>query len=384
METHRLTVAAWLLIAGPLVACPLVARAQDHPGALQYKALRYEPSLASGATWAILDRDGANREVDPYLSSLGAGEVGTGVIASPSFVLSTDAIALTIRGHDGMDGGRRKNFIALVDAETGQTLQQAMAPGSDPMQERSWDVAKIKGRKVRIEVHDGLAEGGYAWLGIGKIDAGPAMTVDFRGGMPTGWKISAKRIELETELLEGGVPFLRYPAAHTLIPATDVAEIPCGFTAEKIFVLGCTVPVGKPLAVYGALEISYRNGDRDRFPLMFGFTLDGQAKLPSPSKALHLHPSGDPFQPYLVLAPKSEVIEKITLRKDPRQALVPRITAITCQTAANSDRLEVLPEPRLSSQEEQWIQAHAISSTSPKLQSIVAEIRRAHKMPADE
>ncbi len=379
MRACRLIVAVLLL-----TACPLVAGAQDHAGALQYKALRCEPPLASGATWAILDRDGANRKVEPYLSSLGAGEVGTGVIASPSFVLSTDAIALTIRGHDGMDGGRRKNFIALVDDETSQTLQQAMAPGSDPMQERSWDVAKLKGRKVRIEVHDGLAEGAYAWLGIGKIDAGTALTVDFRSGMPAGWKISAKRTEPKTKLLEGGVPFLRYPAAHTLIPATGVAEIPCGFTAGRIFVLGCTVPDGKPLAVYGTIEISYRNGDRERFPLMFGFTLDGQAKLPSPSGAIHLHPSADPFQFYLVLAPNAEVIEKITLRKNPQQAHAPRITAITCQTAAESDRLEVLPEPRLSPREEQWIGTHAITSTSPKLQSIVAEIRRAHKMPTDE
>src|SRR3989304_1851077 len=42
----------------------------------RYRALDY--AEAGLGTWAILDRDGAGRAVDPYLSSLGGGEMGTG------------------------------------------------------------------------------------------------------------------------------------------------------------------------------------------------------------------------------------------------------------------------------------------------------------------
>ena len=366
-----------------LTAFATLAAAADQPaGPAKYKGLKY--AVPPATTWKVLDRDGAHRKVTPYLSSLGAGEAGTGVIASPPIVLATDKVAFTICGHDGQGGGRGKNFIALVDAKTGQVLQQTMAPGADPMQERTWDVAPVKGRKVRIEVHDGLAEGAYAWLGIGRLDAGPAMTVDFRAGMPDGWKFTAAKAESKTALVTGGVPLLRCPAAYTLIPASGSIEIPCGFAADRVFLLGCTVPGGKPTEVYGTVEITYRGGQRQRFPLMCGFTLDDQDKMLSPSKAIHLHPSSDPFQHYLVLAPGSEVIEKITLARDPEQGLVPRITAITFQTAAEADNLRALPDAKLSPQEEAWIESHAISPTSPNMKEIVAEIRRAHKMQPGE
>ena len=109
---------------------------------------RSPPPSASG-TWAILDRDGANRPMARYLSSLGGGESGTGVIISPPFRIATDTITFTICGHDGQGGGQKKNFIALVDAKTGKTLQQTTAPGSDAVQARSWDVAKLRPREVR-------------------------------------------------------------------------------------------------------------------------------------------------------------------------------------------------------------------------------------------
>jgi len=371
MTIRVATIATLLLIASAALAAPA-----------EYKGLKY--AVAPAATWKVLDYDGAHRKVTPYLSSLGAGEAGTGVIASPPFALSGDKITFTICGHDGQGGGRGKNFIALVDAKTGQVLKQTPAPGADPLQERTWDVAAVTGRNVRVEVHDGLAEGAYAWLGIGRLDAGGAMTVDFRAGIPDGWKFSAPQSESKTELIQAGVPFLRCPAAYTLIPASGSLEIPCGFAAERVFLLGCTVPGGKPAQVYGTVEITYRGGQRQRFPLMRGFTLDDQDKMLSPSNAIYLHASADPFQHYLVLAPKPEVIEKITLAANRQQGPRPRITAITFQTAAEADNLRALPDPGLSPQEQAWIESHAISSTSPNMKEIVAEIRRAHKMEADE
>ncbi|MFH1921336.1 MAG: hypothetical protein ABIP48_15835, partial [Planctomycetota bacterium] len=241
-----------------------LAVGQAPPGTSEeYKALQY-PLPPSFGTWAILDRDGANRQVKPYLSSLGGGELGTGVIASPPFSVSVDAITFTLCGHDGQGGGREKNFVALVDDRTGETLKKTAAPCTDPLQERSWDVVRLQGRQVRIEVHDGIAEGGFAWIGVGEINAGPQLSVDFHRGLPDDWSVPPQSTEHRTELVEGGVPFLRWPAVYTMIPSTGVAEISCGFAAERLFFLGCTVAGGKPLETYGSVEIVYRDGPSER------------------------------------------------------------------------------------------------------------------------
>lgn len=373
-----------VLIAAALLAgvLALVAVAQDGAGiSAKYKALKYVPPASTAGTWAVLDRDGANRQVEPYLSSLGGGEAGTGVIVSPPFDLTADTLTFTICGHDGQDGGRQKNFIALLDADSGETLNRTMAPGSDPMQERSWNVGGLKGRKVRIEVRDGIAAGAFAWLGIGRIDAGPPLSIDFRQGMPKDWKAETLPSQPRSELVPGGIPFMRYAATYTMIPANGAAEIPCGFAAQRLFLLGGTVAGGKPLEIYGRIEIVYREGPVERYPLMYGFTLDGDGKLLSRCKAIHLHPSGDPFQHYLVLKPRSGVIEKIRLSRNPKHDLTPRITAITCETAASGKNLQSLPDTKLAEEEQAWIESHAISPGSMKLQEIAAEIRRSHKMP---
>jgi hypothetical protein len=341
-----------------------------------YKALIYIPE--SFGTWGILDRDGASRPVAPYLSSLAAGEFGTGVVVSPPFTLGADAVTFTICGHDGQGGGQQKNYIALRDDKTGEVLRKTMAPGSDPMQSASWDVAELKGRAVRIEVRDEIAAGGFAWLGIGKIDAGPSLAIDFSKGMPAGWKVTAAPAERRTEIVRGGIPFLR-TQSYTMLPPTGSLEIPCGFTAERLYFLGATVGSGRPLETYGTIEIAYRTAPSERYPLLYGFTLDGEYKLLSPSKALYLHPSGDPFRYYFVIGVKPDVIEKITFTVDPAHQIAPRITAVTCQTPASAENLEPLPDCRPGDVEEAWIRAHTITPMSPNIEAIMAEIQRAHQ-----
>ena len=254
-----------------------------------------------GTTWTVLEHDGANREVDPYLSSLGQGEAGTGVIASPPFKLDTDTIRFTICGHDGQGGKRGENYIALIDARKGTALKKTEAPANDALQERTWDVAELKGKEVRIEVHDGIAEGAFAWLGIGSIDAGPALQVDFRNGLPDGWNRTAREADVRNEFVTGAVPFQRNASVYSLIPDKGEIELPCGFSAQRVFLLGCTVPSGTPLTYYGAVEFHYHSGSVDIIPLVYGFTLDGQGKLLSPSKAMYLGRSSDPFQYTLAL-----------------------------------------------------------------------------------
>jgi hypothetical protein len=180
-------------------------------------------------------------------------------------------------------------------------LRQAMAPGSDALQEQSWSTADLRDREVRVEVRDGNAGGAYAWLGIGRIDAGPSLRADFRQGLPEGWMERAQpAAAVRTEVVRGGVPFLRYPTAYSVVPQSGECAVVCGFRADRVFVLGGTVPQGKPLEVYGYVDIVYRGGTTDTCPLTYGFTLDQHGKLLSRSPAMHLHESADPFQHYLV------------------------------------------------------------------------------------
>jgi len=374
-----MTTRIWTMAVLMCILMPKTADAQMGLAASKkYQALKY-PTPPSSGTWAILDHDGARRKVEPYLSSLGGGESGAGVIVSPTFTMTADKITFTICGHDGQQGGRGHNYISLVDYFTGKTLIKTTAPGTDAMQERSWDVSKLSPRRVHIEVHDSNTDGAYAWLGIGSIDAGPELRLDFSRGLPEDWKVTQKLPGNRTESVMGGIPFKRLPAVYTMVPSAGAAEIPCGFTAERLFFLGCTVHRGKPPEVYGTIEIFYRGGRTERYPLMFGFTLDGQDKLPSHSKAMHLHASGDPFQHYLVIRPRREEIEKIRLARNRERDAIPRITAITCETTASAGSLLRLPSCSPKAEEQAWIGSHALSADYPNMEEIRAEIQRACK-----
>ena len=154
-------------------------------------------------------------------------------------------------------------------------------------------------------------------MGIGSIDAGPGLKVDFRNGIPEGWSRPERAAEVRTEVVQGAVPFHRNMTASSIIPGKGQVELPCGFSAKRIFLLGCTVSAGKPLVRYGAVEVHYASGTVDVIHLTYGFTFDGQNKVLSPSKAMYLGRSGDPFQYVLSLAPSAERIDMIRLVSNP-------------------------------------------------------------------
>jgi len=117
------------------------------------------------------------------------------------------------------------------------------------------------------------------------------------------------------------------------------------------------------------------------FPLMCGFTLDDADKLLSPCKALRLHPSPDPYQHYLAIRPRDEVIAKIRLVANP-EGILPRITAMTCETAEKSESLMPLPVTTMDPREAAWIDTHDVSADQLNFNAAMEEIRAAHKMPA--
>lgn len=364
-----------------LFLVPLVAAAQESGlVSSRFQALKC-PVQSLAQTWAVLDRDGANRQVSKYLSSLGGGESGTGMITSPPFIVDSDTITFTLCGHDGQAGGRNENYIALVDARKGNVLLKASPPQNDGMKESSWDVRGVRGTQVRIEVRDGNPGGAYAWFGVGRIDAGPAMRIDFSQGMPKGWAQPERSVDIRYAMLEGGVPFKRVANVFSVIPRQGAVEIPCGFAADRLYFLGGTVSRGKPLETYGGIEVHYKSGSPEVFPLMCGFTLDDAGKLLSSSPAIRLHASADPYQHYLVIKPRGDAIAKIRLVAA-ADGLIPRITAITCETKAKADTLMPLPETKMDAQETAWIDRHSLAADTLDLMPVMDVIRAANKLPA--
>lgn len=365
-----LVIAAWL---------PWAAAAEEQ-GASKFQALKC-PAVSLGQTWGIIDRNGAGAKVEPYLSSLTGGEAGTGMISSPPFIIAVDKITFTVCGHDGQQAGRNENCIVLVDARKGNVLLTTPPPGTDALQERSWDVKGLRGTEVRIELRDKNSGSAFAWFGVGRVDAGPGQQIDFRQGMPQGWAEPERAAEVKYELLSGAVPFKRIAQVFSIIPKQGAVEIACGFSADGLYFLGCTVSGGRPLQTYGGIEVHYREGSPEVFPLMCGFSLDAAGKLLSPSPALRLHASADPYQHYLAIQPRGDVIEKIRLVTDPNGPL-PRITAITCRTQAKADSLMPLPATEMDADEAAWLDAHILAAGKLNLDHAAKAIRAAHKMPA--
>ena len=358
----------------------LIAAGIAGPAAAQFQALKCpEPSLES--TWTILERDGANRQVPRYLSSLGQGEGATGVITSPPFKLEVDTISFTVRGHDGQGGGQDKNFVALVDARKGNVLRKTPAPGNDALQERQWDVRDYKGTEVRVEMHDGLSGSAYAWMGVGSINAGPHWSIDFSQGMPDGWKKSQQEAKVRYELVTDGVPFRRNASIFTVIPSAGHVEIPCGFTAQRMYLLGCTVGLGKPGDIHGGVELHYASGSVDIIPLMVGYTLDNRGKQLSPAASLHLHRSGDPFQSYLPIALRNEALQSVRLVTNPPRRSIPCISAITVETDASHPQLIQLPPTKLNDAEQSWIAAKSVSPQTLANDNIMSELRASYRLP---
>ncbi len=365
-------------------ACLLLLPVTSSAGAASFKALTGFTSPVTAGTWKIHDRDGANRRVTPYLSSLGQGEAGTGAVISPVFTISAGTITFTCCGHDGQKGEKKANYCALVDAKTGAILKRTFAPLSDPMQPRSWDVKSLKGRKVRFKAHDGDAGGAFAWLGVGSIQAGGTLTVDFKNGLPEGWEVTAPKRKDRMELLRNGVPFLRLASRYSLCPSQGSASVSCSFRAQRIFFLGATVCRAAPLERCGRIDITYEDGATETIALIVGFTLDREGKKASPAASLRLHASADPFQYYFVFEPKPKRIKQISIAAggDPQKR--PRITAVTCETTAEHKQLHPLPAGGLTEAENEWIVSHMLSGRSfqyDALRKVKQQIRKAHRLP---
>jgi hypothetical protein len=191
---------------------------------------------------------------------------------------------------------------------------------------------------VRIEVVDGNALSAFAWLGIGRIEAGETLTVDFRQGMPEGWQTVIRSEDEQSRKslvnLEGPVPFRGYEDTYTWIPESGVARVLVGAQVARLFVLGGTVPASRALQTYGYLDLIYDDNTQETYPLVYGFTLEGAYQLPRRHEGLHVLPVGDGTQGMLVIRPADKLLARVELRRAAPDRPRPRISAITCELAA--------------------------------------------------
>jgi len=364
------------IVVSAVIAVAFADVAQAGEVSKRYRAVAVPAPRAAAGTWAVLDRDGANRDVGPYLSSLGGGEQGTGSISSPPFTLTADRVTFALNGHDGSPGtSQGKNFVALVDAATGNVLRKEAAPASDAFVEKGWDVKDLKGRKVRFEARDGIAEGAFAWMGVARIDAGPELKLDFRPGMPAGWKAAKVEAAPKPTVFAGTwIPFR--DSVTTFVPDAGVAKIPCGFAAKRLFFLGCTVEHGRVRDRRGEIAVVYDDGTADRIPLIIGATLECENKVLSGSRAMRLRSSGEPFLYVLAVKPKAKGIARIDILRDPSYPGALSIRGITAETDAAAPTLLDLPAVEPGAEDAAWIESRAVAGGSPGEEAIIEELKR--------
>ena len=113
-------------------------------------------------------RDGKKNE--SYISSLSpGGESLTGILRSVPFEMPKE-LRFYLCGHRGYpnDPPHNKNFIRLLDANTGEELYRAYPPRSDTGHLVRW--IEKAGRKVKLEIVDGDTGSAFAWIGIARLN----------------------------------------------------------------------------------------------------------------------------------------------------------------------------------------------------------------------
>jgi putative heme-binding domain-containing protein len=142
------------------------------------------PNGTSSSPWVLQARKCADGFEATVLSSLsqtgGDAEQRTGTIRSRDFA-APETLTFWLCGHRGSPGkaAHEKNFVRLVNAATGAELHRAFPPRNDVCQQITWKLDKQATQEVRLEIVDGDSGGGYAWLGVTRIEPAVVSVDDF-------------------------------------------------------------------------------------------------------------------------------------------------------------------------------------------------------------
>lgn len=134
----------------------------------------YRPVAIQSAApnpWVLQRRPSADGVAGEFLSSLPKGEAGTGTLRSPPFRVPQQ-LTFFIAGHSGFPDKplTGKNFVQLVDAESGEVLAHSPAPRNDLAQRVTWDLSAHTGKMACFEVTDSDDGSAYAWLAVGRFE----------------------------------------------------------------------------------------------------------------------------------------------------------------------------------------------------------------------
>ncbi len=329
------------------------------------------------STWAIYKNN---------LSSAKYREQLTGVISSPEFKATTDKITFQLCGWDGHPVKKKKNFVCLKDVKTGKILKQTFAPGSDFMQSFSWETTNLIGREVVFEVHDGISDGGYAWIAVNHINAGKDFNIVFKEKtIPKNWKELFKEDKKIERVL--GIPFYLLKPDGSAFAGNEDVEIECNVNADKIYLLGLinSVDQGEPLwappnpsnrffigDVIGTILIKYLDGTTDEVPLIMGYTAwwyscaNGSEPYKSDAKARRIRdevlkvkyvnrPKGQAN--LLVLKPQQKIIKSLVLKNNKAKIGYPLLTGITFEKIAESKS-----KNSIANSDVEWIKNNIVST----------------------
>jgi len=136
------------------------------------------------AKWSLQTRKCADGTEAQVLQSMikggGDEEKRTGVLKSKSFA-APEKLVLWVDGHRGPPTAEAhdKNFVRVVDAQSGATLASVFPPRHNDCRREELDLAKHTGKSVRIEIVDGDDGKAYAWLGVTRIEPAVVSVNDF-------------------------------------------------------------------------------------------------------------------------------------------------------------------------------------------------------------
>lgn len=362
----------------------------DHFRLIDYPAIEDILSFASGSLigwtqsgdsgmWGVeWDPDLFTSANDPeryVCSSRANGETPVGTITSPNFTITSPFQTFSLSGWDGTGGtqnGGTSNYVRMRRASDDAILREAHTPGQNTLIPYRWQTFDLIGEEVYLEVVDGNALTGFAWLAFADYEQQEVedlTTVDDLYGV----NIHASA----TQEVCRTVPFLTAP---TFAPASSVG---IGASADVVYCLGMInngwdhgvahwgahpemnpsrpdqISIGE---VIGTMTIHYQGGASDAIALTMGVTawhVESWSNTPTETKepfvsrpdlaavlANNLFLYEDELQDsldtrnrhfYLAITPRSgQVIDSITVSDNAAKSGVPGLWGVTLRNPSTT------------------------------------------------
>jgi putative heme-binding domain-containing protein len=122
--------------------------------------------------WFLETRESSDKTREQFISSLSpGGEKLTGILRSKPFAIP-ERLTFFIAGHSGSPDkpANKKNLFRLRDVGSNQVITNVFPPRNDIAQKVVWDLSKHAGKQGYLEIIDGNAGHGFAWLAVGRFE----------------------------------------------------------------------------------------------------------------------------------------------------------------------------------------------------------------------